>query len=106
MKANHRDLSQFTEAVKNRLSFRLAGVNLDLIDAGLQRADTGVVTPGVDVFALVGWVRRPATGEMKDFAIRIGGNIRKETDIEAIDPLCTKIVESLVEAFYAKVASA
>ncbi len=100
------ELNQFTETVGKRLDFRLKGVSLSLLDIGLKRGDATVLTPGVDVLVLVGWVTRPATGEMKDFSIRIGASIGATTDVESIDPLCQKIVENLVRAFYPTVASA
>ena len=99
------DLNQFTQAVGQRLDSRLKGVSLDLLDIGLKRGDAAVLTPGVDVLILVGWVTRPATREVKDFSIRIGVDIGVTTDVEAVDPLCQKIVESLVRAFYPTVAS-
>jgi hypothetical protein len=94
------DLTQFVSVVGNRLAQRLQGVSLDLMDIGLQRGSADILTPGSDVYVLVGWVIRPATQEVKDFQIRIGGKIGSDTGVEDIDPMVTKILESVTLAYY------
>jgi hypothetical protein len=100
MKAAMQDLALFTKAVKTRLSFRLGAVSLSLVDVGLQRGESKVETPGPDSFRLVGWVNRPATGQVHEFALPFRADIEPETDVEAIDPICEKIVQACVGAFY------
>ena len=105
-KANQRDLDQFVAAVKTRLGSRLEAVSLELLDLGLKKGKAEVLTPGAEIFILIGWVKRTITGEVKDFNIRFGADIGDDTQPGDVDELCKAIVDSCLLAFYPKVASA
>lgn len=96
-----RQLQQFVDAVRERLTFRLEPVSLKLLDLGLKKGKSEVITPGTEIYVVAGWVQRPATQEVKTFSMRFGAELG-ETTVEDVDPLCAAIVGSCVEQFFGK----